>query len=83
MTTLFENGEKVSEVPYLSGLKDGVEKKYRNGEIVVEEISWAADLQHGPTTKKIGTYSTTDYFFRGKPVSQGAFERMTYGGTQR
>jgi antitoxin component YwqK of YwqJK toxin-antitoxin module len=40
ITTTFLNGEKVSEIPYVNGVKSGVERRFRDGSNVVDEITW-------------------------------------------
>jgi antitoxin component YwqK of YwqJK toxin-antitoxin module len=77
--TLFENGEKIAEVPYIHGVKNGIEKRFRNGHIVVEEISWHNDSMHGPRLTTIGDVSNIDYFYQGKNVSKSVFEKLTNG----
>lgn len=76
LTVVFQNGEKYAEILYVDGVKTGVERHFRDGEVVVEEITWAADRKHGPSTKYIGTTTKTDWYFQGKPVSKGNFESM-------
>lgn len=77
VTTLFENGEKIAEVPYTYGLKNGVEKRFRNNVQLVEEITWINDVKHGPHTTYIGSREQTDWYFKGEIVTETAFERMT------
>lgn len=39
-TILYVNGEKFAEVPYKSGVKSGVEKRYKDGKQLFEEVTW-------------------------------------------
>lgn len=66
-TTVFEQGEKRADVPYVNGTKQGVEKRYR-GEAVAQEVNWVQGEQHGPTTTYIGDTKQTDWHYRGKNV---------------
>lgn len=76
ITTVFENGEKVAEIPYQRGLKNGIEKRYRDGNVLAEEISWMEDKRHGPSLTIIGEIYKTDYFFQGKPVSKTVYDKL-------
>lgn len=76
-TTVFENGEKVAEVNYVDGKKHGIEKHFKDGSSVVEEITWEDDLRHGPTVLYVGNKPTIEWYYNGKPVSKIAFDRMT------
>ncbi len=78
-TTLFENGERVAQIPMIKGVKNGVERRFRNHEILVEEIAWQDDQRHGPSTTIINGVSKTDYFFKGQPVTRSAYEKLTIG----
>ncbi|MGK5595254.1 MAG: toxin-antitoxin system YwqK family antitoxin [Parachlamydiaceae bacterium] len=77
LTILFENGEKIAELNYKNGLKHGLEKRFNEHMMVVEETTWINDVKHGPATTYINDHVKTDWFFKGKPVTQLAFERMT------
>ena len=72
-TTVYEQGEKRAEVPYLNGVRHGVEQRYRNGgEIIAQEITWGEGTQHGPTHTYIGETKQTDWYFQGKKVPNKA-----------
>lgn len=77
VTTLFENGEKVAEVPYVRGYKNGTEKRYRDETYVVEEISWLDDQRHGPYTSYVGGTQSSVYYYKGKTIPKSQFERLT------
>lgn len=77
--TLFENGEKIAVIQMEKGVKNGVERRYRNSEILVEEIAWQEDLRHGPSTTIINGITKTDYFYKGQPVTRSAYEKLTLG----
>lgn len=77
MTILYHNGQKIAEMPYIKGKKEGVERKFRDGEFLAEEVSWKNDLQHGP--RKIildGDKSKTEWYHQGEVVSRSTYERM-------
>lgn len=76
ITTLYQNGEKIAEIPYLNGTKNGVERRYANGKKVVEEITWVNGAIHGPYNTVVGDKIQTDWYHRGKRVSKNTFETM-------
>lgn len=45
VTILFRGGEKIGEVPYKNGRKNGVERRYFDGGKIVEEVTWQNDTQ--------------------------------------
>jgi antitoxin component YwqK of YwqJK toxin-antitoxin module len=76
ITTLFENGEKIAEVPYVNGRKMGQEKRFKDGEDIVQIISWKNDVQHGPSVSYAGKTEQTDWYFDGRKVSKQIFQKM-------
>ncbi|MEC7839611.1 MAG: hypothetical protein VX777_06195 [Chlamydiota bacterium] len=77
-TVAFKNGEKFAEVPYQKGRKDGIERRFRDGKIVVEEITWKNGQRHGPTYTFVdGTLSRTIWYFHGKAVSKSTYDQKS------
>lgn len=77
ITCEFQNGEKVSEIPFVKGLKHGVEKRYAaDGNTVVEEISWQEGVKHGAAISHVGSKTRTQWYFEGKPVTEHMYEYM-------
>lgn len=77
LTTVFKNGEKFAEVPYYNGSKNGIEKRFKNGTTLVQEITWKDNIQHGPTYSYIGDKTITDWYFQGRQISKSQFDQMT------
>lgn len=76
-TIVYLNGEKIAEVPYVKGKKDGVETRYKDGQMLVEEVTWRQDVQHGPRKIFLDENNTkTEWFLEGEVVSRVTFERM-------
>lgn len=71
ITTVFEQGEKRADVPYVNGVKQGVEKRYR-GNVVSQEVTWEQGQQHGPTSTYVGNTKQTEWYFQGKKVANKA-----------
>jgi len=76
LTTFYQNGEKISEISYASGKKNGVERRYRDGNDVVEEISWKDDVKHGPSVTYVGDIQKTDWYYHGKFTSKINYELL-------
>ncbi len=77
LTTLFENGERVSEILYVNGEKNGVEHRYRNGNELVQEITWVEGKRHGPCKTCLGKVPQIEWYFRGEPVTKGNFDVLS------
>lgn len=75
-TTVFQNGERFSEVPYLCNKKNGIEKRYRDGKVLTQEITWYDDQMHGPTYTHTGENETMfcDWFYKGRLTTRANFE---------
>lgn len=76
MTTLFKNGEKYADVPYVKGRKEGVEIRYRDGKAIAEEITWEKDKMHGPYHTYFGSSKKTEWYVSGQRVSRATFEQQ-------
>lgn len=70
ITVLFQNGEKYSETPYINGVKHGIEKRYRDGNELTQEVSWYDDMQEGPLKVYVDNVATTEWYYEGRPVSK-------------
>ncbi len=77
LTTVFQNGQKYAEVPYIKGKKQGIEKRYRDGSIVVQEISWRDNQRYGATVTYINSIPKTEYYLKDKPISKDFWEKKS------
>lgn len=75
-TVVFQHGEKYAEVPYVRGNKQGIEKRYRDGQAVVQEISWEDGQMHGPATAYVGDTTKTDWYYKGNMVTEVNYNFM-------
>lgn len=76
-TLVFQNGEKISEVPYVDGKKSGIERRFRSGtDDVVQDISWNDDVRHGSSIVYVDDKKLTDWYFEGKKVSRLEFVEL-------
>lgn len=78
ITEMFRNGEKYAEVPFANGVKHGVEKRFRDGHIVVEEVTWREGRRHGPNFIHLDNGTKTDWFFEGKQVTKIMFDELNH-----
>lgn len=76
-TAVFQDGERVADVPYVNGQRHGTEYRYRDGEHVAEEVTWVKDVRHGPTQSYVGNTKNTSWYFQGKPVNKQTFDAMS------
>ncbi len=76
ITIIFKNGQKVSEVPYVQGLKDGTEICYNELLEIVEEISWKRNFLHGLRKIHTDDISKVEWYYQGKLVSKNKFDRL-------
>ncbi len=77
LTVIYENGEVVAKIPYNNGVVDGVEERYKDGNVLATEVTWVSGMRHGPTYHYAGEMVTTDWFFRDQPVSKTDFEILS------
>ena len=77
---VFQNAEKIKEVPYTQNQKNGIEKIFSSpSEMVVEEISWKDDKRHGKSSVFIEDRVIEEWYFDGKKVSRSQFLEMDRG----
>ncbi len=75
-TVVYQNGEKIAEIAYQNNKKDGPEYRYRDGSILMEEITWKEDSMHGPRKLYVDGEPKTEWYHDGELVSRPTFERM-------
>lgn len=73
---VFRNGQKVAEIPYQHGVKEGVEFHYDDLGYLTAEITWRQDKRHGPTLLHNDQTTETEWFFEGTSVSAERFQRL-------
>lgn len=80
LTTIYQDGERYAEVPYVAGKKQGIEKRYSDGYHVSQEVTWDDNQMCGPTYTYAGESVQTDWFYKGRITSRANFE--SYGTPQ-
>ncbi len=76
ITLVFQNGEKIAEVPYINGQKNGIEQRYRDGQFIVEELTWRNGRKHGPCYRTVGETTIIEYFINGRKVPRVEYDRQ-------
>lgn len=77
ITVQFQYGEKYAEIPYVNGEKHGLEKRYKDGTVVVEEITWTKGQKHGPCQVYVDNTTTTKWYFKDMLVHKTTFDQMS------
>lgn len=79
ITVMFQNGEKVAEIPYFNNQKNGIEQRFRDGTQVAEEITWKNDLKHGPSYTYLGPDNVrVDWYYQGRLVTKSQYDRYLH-----
>ncbi|MDF2549732.1 MAG: hypothetical protein K0S07_799 [Chlamydiales bacterium] len=73
ITISFKNGLKYAETAYVKGKKQGIEKIFRDGLILAEEINWQNDQKHGPSKIFVEDQVKVSWFKHGKPTTKSGF----------
>lgn len=77
VTVVFQGGEKVAEVPYVNGTKNGIEYRYKDERFIVEEVNWKNGKKHGPCYTHIGEDTHTTWHYEGQEVQKKQYDRLT------
>lgn len=76
----YQDGEKNSEIPYVRGEKEGVEKRWkqkysRGGEkTLIEEISWKQGKKNGATYLYGEKRTRVEWYYKGELVSKTEYQ---------
>ncbi|MCC6127814.1 MAG: toxin-antitoxin system YwqK family antitoxin [Chlamydiae bacterium] len=76
LKTVYRNGVKIAEVPYVAGQKHGIEYHYDDLGHLTAEIDWKMDKKHGSSKFYSEDTTETEWFFRGKAVTENKFELL-------
>lgn len=76
-TIVFQNGEKYAEVPYYGGTKNGIERRFMNDDVVIEEITWKNGVKTGPARTYLNGSVNTRWYFQDREVTQGGYEILS------
>ena len=76
MKTIYRNGLKVAEVPYIEGQKHGLEYHYDDLGNLIAEIQWRNDKKHGCSKQHTEEATESEWFFNGQNVTASKFELL-------
>ncbi len=76
LATYFQNGYKYLEVPYSVGKKNGMERHYVDGELVIEETQYIDGEKHGPSTFYYDGMSKTQWFYNNAKISKAKYDNL-------
>ena len=74
--TVYRNGIKVAEIPYVHGQKNGMEYHYDDLGNLIAEILWRNDKKHGCCKSYTEDSQDSEWFFNGALVSEEKFELL-------
>ena len=74
--TVYRNGIKVAEIPYVQGQKNGLEYHYDDLGNLIAEILWRNDKKHGCCKSYTEDSEDAEWFFNGALVSEEKFELL-------
>ena len=74
--TIYRNGLKVSEVPYVHGAKHGKELRYDDLGNLIAEVFWRNDKKHGCCKFYTEDSSDSEWFFNGQSVTASKFDLL-------
>ena len=89
LTTYYQNGYKYVEIPYVQGFKEGIERHYIDGELIVEETEYHRGVKQGSSVLYCDGSARTTWYFEDEPVSRSKYEQLMQrhelimGGMQR
>ena len=73
ITVVYDQGEKIAEIPYVRGCKHGVARYYRaDGHSISREETWCKGQVHGPVKHYMGNTCQVDWYYRDKQVPNKA-----------
>lgn len=75
-TVIYQNGEKIAAIHYNAGKKHGIERRFRDGVTLVEEICWENNRRHGPHRMYIDGETKTEWYYEDELVSHITFEKL-------
>lgn len=74
--TVYRNGIKIAEIPYINGQKDGIELHFDDFGTLTAEIQWKNDKKHGFSRFHSEDTTENEWFFKGQSVSSEKFELL-------
>lgn len=76
VATYYQNGYKFLEIPFSSGMKEGIERHYIDGNVVSEESEWHFNKKHGPTQIYFDGMVKTHWYYNHERVSKPKYDEL-------
>lgn len=74
--TIYRNGVKIAEIPYVNGQKCGTELHFDDLGNLTAELQWKNDKKHGPCQFHTEESTETEWFYKGQAVTEAKFNTM-------
>lgn len=72
--TVYRNGIKIAEIPYVGGQKHGVESHYDDLGTLTAELEWRNDKKHGTSRLYSEEGTETEWYYRGQAVNEQRYQ---------
>lgn len=77
LSTEYQDGEKLADVPYKQGVRHGTESRYRDdGQTLVQQVSWMDGTKHGPTYTYVEGSKKVEWYYRDRPVNKQTYDAL-------
>lgn len=77
LTIEFKNGHPWARIPYVRGVRHGLEQHVaEDGETVVEEIPWKSNIRHGVAKTYVEGVVHYSYYWNNRAVSKAEYDMM-------
>jgi antitoxin component YwqK of YwqJK toxin-antitoxin module len=77
MHTIYKNGNKIAEIPYVDGLKHGIERHFDDYGKLSSETHWEQDKKHGSDRIYKDNNTEIKWYYKGKEVSTKKFDEFS------
>jgi len=74
--TIYRNGIKIAEVPYVNGQKHGTELHFDDFGTLTAEITWKNDKKHGISRFHSEEMTENEWFFNGQAVNEQKYDLL-------
>ncbi len=76
LKTIFRNGVKIAEIPYINGQKYGTEFHFDDLGNLTAELQWKNDKKHGTCQFHTEECTETEWFYKGQAVTESKFQTL-------
>lgn len=76
LKTVYRNGIKIAEIPYINGLREGTEFHYDDFGTLTAEIQWKGDKKHGFSRYHSEEMTENEWYYKGQAVNEQKFQML-------